>query len=218
MNPGTVLAETRVREIRRAARELLASCNVHLRDGHFELTGGRHSSEYFNPHAIFEMPTVVWQLVHLLLDLMSSDLRQQIEVVSGPYSGGAHLAFCLAGLLDGDRKLTEKSVKCAPLHKTNGWYELKSHYQKLVRGKRVLLVDDVRRLGQTLSFCAEQIESAGGELVATAVFLQKDGVAIVDPLVRKNHAPHFFLDEFSATEHDSGQCPLCEQGITITQF
>jgi orotate phosphoribosyltransferase len=80
-------------------------------------------------------------------------------------------------------------------------------------GKNVLIVDDVRNTGQTLSRCATIVRSAGGEVIATAELYDRME-ATTDA-----GAPNFALAEYKAPENYSADaCPMCKAGLPITKF
>jgi orotate phosphoribosyltransferase len=86
-------------------------------------------------------------------------------------------------------------------------------YQRLVKGHRVLLVDDVRNTGQTLARCAALIRESGGTVLATAQIYDRME-AIVDAGV-----PNVALAEYKAPEnHPADACPLCAAGVPVSTF
>ncbi len=88
-------------------------------------------------------------------------------MVTGPATGGALLAHTIAGLLDSRRSLTHPPCSFAPIHYDASGYTLRPFYARELKGKRVLLADDVRNTGQTLARCAALVQEAGGSLLAT---------------------------------------------------
>ena len=77
----------------------------------------------------------------------------------------------------------------------------------------MLLVDDVRNTGHTLSQCAAAVRAAGGVLLATAEIYDRLE-AIVDLDV-----PNIALAEYKAPEnYPVGACPLCAAGTPVDYF
>src|SRR5690606_23874277 len=109
----------------------------------------------------------IWRLAQDLLDVLPGELIARTEVVAGPATGGALLAHTLAGLLDGRRALTHPPCSFAPFTTVDGSLSLKRFYAELMKGRRVLLADDVRNTGKTLEGCAALVREAGGEVIAT---------------------------------------------------
>src|SRR5260221_10513719 len=155
-------------ELREKALKDLQQSGVLMIDGHFDYGNEYHGRVYLNPHQLFRHPSTIWRFAQDLLDVMPSDLVQRAEVVAGPVTGGALLAHTIAGLLDSRRSLTHPPGSFAPIHYDAAGYALRPFYARELKDKRVLLADDVRNTGQTMSRCAALAKEAGGLLVATA--------------------------------------------------
>jgi orotate phosphoribosyltransferase len=204
---------SRREENREKALKELQQLEVLLLDGHFDYGNGFHGRVYINPHALFRHPSTIWRFAQDLLDLLPTELLQATEVVAGPATGGALLAHTLAGLLDSRRSLTHPPSAFAPLHNDRDGLTLRRFYSRAIRGKRVLLADDVRNTGQTLARCAELVKEAGGTVVAT--------VQIYDRLESQHDigVPNFALAEYKAPDNfNAADCPLCEAKVPITRF
>src|SRR5579862_3067573 len=131
-------------EIRDKALKDLQQAGILMLDGHFDYGNGYHGRVYLNPHQLFRHPSTIWRFAQDLIDLMPSDLVQRTEVVAGPATGGALLAHTIAGLLDSRRSLTHPPCLFAPFsNEPDGPFSLRDFYRAEVKGRRVLLVDDV---------------------------------------------------------------------------
>lgn len=200
-------------DIREKALKDLRSAEVLMENGHFDYGNGYHGPVYVNPHALFRQPSTIWRFAQDLLDLLPGDLLQRIEVVAGPATGGALLAHTIAGLLDSRRSLTHPPCSFAPFNVDATGVSLRDFYKRDLKGKRVLLADDVRNTGETLAKCAALVMSAGAEVVATVQIYDRME-AIVELGV-----PNIALAEFKAPDNfKAADCPLCKAGIPITRF
>src|SRR5438874_5298628 len=161
-----ILMDKRV-ELREKALKDLQASEVLMIDGHFDYDNGFHGRVYLNPHQLFRHPSTIWRFAQDLIDLLPSELVQRTEVVAGPATGGALLAHTLAGLLDSRRSLTHPPCSFAPFNNDAAGYALRTLYRNEIKGKRVLLADDVRNTGQTFAKCAALVQEAGGTGVAT---------------------------------------------------
>ena len=200
-------------ENREKALKELQQLEVLMLDGHFDYGTGFHGRVYINPHALFRHPSTIWRFAQDLLDVLPGESLQATEVVVGPATGGALLAHTLAGLLDSRRSLTHPPASFAPVHNHGSDFVLRPFYAREIKGKRVLLADDVRNTGQTLARCAELVTEAGGTVIAT--------IQIYDRLESQIAlgVPNFALAEYRAPENfNAADCPLCEARVPITRF
>jgi orotate phosphoribosyltransferase len=201
-------------ELREKALKDLQESEVLMLDGHFDYGNGYHGRVYLNAHQLFRHPSTIWRFAQDLIDVMPSELVQRTEVVVGPVTGGALLAHTIAGLLDSGRSLTHPPCSFAPFtYDTAGGFTLRAFYRRELKGKRVLLADDVRNTGETFSKCAALVKEAGGTVVATVEIYDRCE-AIVDLGV-----PNVALAEYRAPENFKAvDCPLCKAGAPITRF
>lgn len=214
MNQSGTSPVNRREEIREKALRDLQGLEVLMLDGHFDYGNGYHGRVYLNPHQLFRHPSAIWRLVQDLLELVPSSIVAQTDVVAGPVTGGALLAHTIAGLLDSRRSLTHPPCSFAPFHVSgSGGHTLRSFYRNGIRGRRVLLADDIRNTGQTFGRCASLVREAGGIVIATVQIYDRFE-SMVDLGV-----PNFALAEYRAPEnYPADQCPLCQAGTPITAF
>jgi orotate phosphoribosyltransferase len=201
-------------EIREKALRDLQEYEVLMLNGHFDFGNGVHGRVYLNPHQLFRYPSTIWRFAQDLLDIIPASILDSSDVVAGPITGGALLAHTMAGLLDSRRDLRRPATSFAPFTiGADRTHRLSRFYQKQVKGKRVLLADDIRNTGQTFARCASLVTEAGGEVVATC--------EIYDRLEAKSDAavPNFALAEYRDTEnYPASDCPLCKAGLPVTSF
>src|SRR5688500_17289905 len=150
-------------ELREKALQDLQQYHVLMINGHFDFGNGYHGRVYLNPHQLFRYPSTIWRFAQDLLDVLPASLVGSTDVVAGPVTGGALLAHTMAGLLDSRREITGPPTLFAPFSADPGCgHTLSRFYQRQVAGRRVLLVDDVRNTGQTLTRCAALVKACGG--------------------------------------------------------
>lgn len=201
-------------DIRNKALKELQEFEVLMIQGHFDYGNGYHGRVYLNPHQLFRHPSTIWRFAQDLIDVLPGDLVQCTEVVAGPATGGALLAHTVAGLLDSRRALTHPPCSFAPFtHDAGGGLTLRPFYRASLKGKRVLLVDDVRNTGETFARAAALARDAGATVLATA--------EIYDRLeaIKDLGVPNVSLAEYKAPENYTvTECPLCRDGTPITRF
>ena len=204
----------RQEDIRAKALADLQRYEVLMLNGHFDFGNGYHGTLYLNPHQLFRYPSTIWRFAQDLLDVLPASVLDATEVVAGPVMGGALLGHTIAGLLDSRRELTRPPMMFAPfIDDGDGGEALSRFYREQIRGRKVLLVDDVRNTGQTFARCAAIVKDAGGEVIATAEIC--DRLETLVDLGVPNHA----LAEYKAPENfKADACPLCRSGIPIAAF
>src|SRR5437588_1249656 len=106
--------------------------------GHFVLSSGRHSDEYWEKFRLLEWPRVTEQLCQTIVERYR---EQRIAAVIGPTTGGALLAQEVA------RQLGTRCLLAEPV--AGGGRELRRGFV-LKERERVLIVDDVLTTGLSL--------------------------------------------------------------------
>jgi orotate phosphoribosyltransferase len=201
-------------DIRATALADLQRYEVLMLNGHFDFGNGYHGTLYLNPHQLFRYPSTIWRFAQDLLDVLPASLLDRTEVVAGPVMGGALLAHTIAGLLDSRRELTRPPTVFAPFTvDADCGQVMRRFYLEQVRGKKVLLVDDVRNTGQTFARCAALLRDGGGEVVATAEIYDRLE-SVIDLGV-----PNYALAEYKAPDnYPATECPLCRSGVPVAAF
>lgn len=199
-------------QVRARALEDLRRFEV-VMDGHFDYGNGFHGKLYLNPHQLFQWPSTIWRVAQDLIDVMPVDFSDQAEVVAGPTTGGALLAHTVAGLLDGRRPMSHPPYSFAPFSDDRGQPVLSPFYAARMKGRRVLIVDDVRNTGTTLKQCAELVRRAGGTVIGTIVIIDRGETPV------RLDVPNVSLVEYNAPpNYPAASCPMCAAHVPITSF
>jgi len=182
-------------------------------EGHFDYGNGFHGKLYLNPHQLFQWPSTIWRVAQDLIDVMPSEFVEQAEIVAGPATGGALLAHTVAGLLDSRRPMTHPSYSFAPFGDHHGRAALSPFYAARMKGKRVLVADDVRNTGTTLKQCADLVARAGGTVIGTMQIIDRCEATV------NLGVPNVSLVEYKAPpNYPAAQCPLCAAHVPIATF
>ena len=199
-------------EVRARAFEDLRRHEV-VMEGHFDYGNGFHGRLYLNPHQLFQYPSTIWRVAQDLIDVMPADLIEKTDIVAGPATGGALLAHTMAGLLDGRRPMTHPSYLFAPFGDAEGEPVLSPFYASRMKGKRVLIVDDVRNTGTTFKLCADLVAAAGGTVIGTMQIVDRCEACV------SVNAPNVSLIEYKAPpNYPEASCPMCLAGVPVTAF
>jgi orotate phosphoribosyltransferase len=170
-------------------------------NGHFVLSSGRHSNEYWEKFRLLEWPRVTEQLCS---QITSRYKQIGIEAVIGPTTGGALLAQEVARQLD---------VRCLLAEPTSvGGRELRRGFV-LHTSERVLIVDDVLTTGLSLRETLNAIEQFQPEIVGIEVLIDRSGGDAIAQFGVSCHA----LLTVSAQTYYSEDCPMCNMGVPIVK-
>ena len=206
------IANARHDQVRARALDDMRRFEV-VMSGHFDYGNGFHGRLYLNAHQLFQWPSTIWRVAQDLIDVMPADFVEQAEVVAGPATGGALLAHTVAGLLDGRRAMTHPPYSFAPFSDDHGKAALSPFYAARMKGKRVLIVDDVRNTGTTFKQCADLVQRAGGTVIGTMQIIDRCEATVTLGV------PSVSLVEYKAPpNYPAASCPMCAAHEPITSF
>jgi orotate phosphoribosyltransferase len=119
----------------------------------------------------------------------------------------------VAGLLDSRRPMTHPPYSFAPFGHEFGKCVLSPFYAARLRGRRVLIVDDVRNTGITLRQCADLATGAGAAVIGTMQIIDRCEASVALDV------PNVSLIEYKAPpNYRAAECPLCAANVPITAF
>jgi orotate phosphoribosyltransferase len=198
-----------------ARTEALFRSSGALRDGHFLLKSGRHSSAYLEKFAVLSDPAATSELCSFWAGRYGSDGagdRPLVDLVAGPTTGGVILAF------ETGRQLGTRAIFAEEVH-TGGHprREFRRGF-RIEPGERVLLVDDILTTGGSLLAMIPAVEAAGGEIVECAVLVDRSGgtSVLASPTTGRRYAlTALWILELPTYEPGPDSCPLCAEGVPI---
>ena len=170
-------------------------------NGHFVLSSGLHSDEYWEKFRLLEWPRVTEQLC---CQITSRYKQSGIAAVIGPTTGGALLAQEVARQLDTRCLLAETAL--------DGGRELRRGFV-LHPLERVLIVDDVLTTGLSLRETLSAIERFQPEIIGIEVLIDRSGGDATSQFGVSCRA----LLRVSAHTYYSEECPMCKEGIPIVK-
>jgi orotate phosphoribosyltransferase len=139
-----------------------------LLEGHFVLTSGRHSNQYFEKFDVLRWP----QHVATLGGELAARCRTAgivADVVLGPTTLGIVLAYELGRQLGLPAAYGEKAAD------GTRFVRRPSH---LVPGQRVLIVDDILTTGGSVRECEALVASVGATVAGVAVLVDRANGAV----------------------------------------
>jgi orotate phosphoribosyltransferase len=187
-------------------RATLDSTGALLSDGHFVLNGGDHSAYYLRKDELTTRPRT--------LDFLSSPLAGRfrdanVSVVVGPAVGAISMAERVAAYIGG----IGGDVRAVWAEKRGRGFVLKRGFDRIVRGARVLVVEDVLTTGGSIRRLIACIRRAGGQVVGVAAFFDRGGLTAEALGVPRLET----LMRLDLPRHPEAACPLCEAGIPVDE-
>jgi orotate phosphoribosyltransferase len=183
-----------------------------VRDGHFVYTSGRHGSVYVNKDAIYPHTEAVCRLCHDIAMAGRQVRYPGIEAVVGPAMGGAILSQWVSRHLG--IKAGKDVLALYAERSEGGGFELRRGYDRLVTGKRALVVEDVITTGGSVKGVIEATQAAGGIVAGVACLVNRGGVTaeqIGSP------AEIVSLVDLPLESWEPGDCPLCAAGMPVDE-
>ena len=168
--------------------------------GHFLLASGLHSPVYWEKFKVLQFPNYTEQLCRMIT---THFLKEGIQVVAGPTTGGIILAFEVARQLGVRGIFAEKEGdKGRAFRRGFGIHP----------GERVLVVDDLFTTGGSICEVIEAVANQGGIVVGVGVLVDRSEQSIDFgvPLFSCHHTipPPTYMPE---------NCPLCAAQIPLVK-
>lgn len=187
--------------------EMLKKSGAVITNSHIVYTSGRHGSIYINKDALYPH-TAFSSRVGELFAQKYKDTK--IDVVAAPALGGIILSQWTAYHLS---KLKGKEVLGVYTEKTPEKNQIFTRgYDKLVKGKNVLVVEDLTTTGGSIKKVVDSINNVGGKVVAVCVMVNRDPEKVTSEVIG---APFSSLAVLKAESFAEEECALCKQNIPV---
>ena len=144
-------------------------------EGQFIGTSGRHLALYINKDSILPKTLIVAEIGEMFAELNKD---KDIDVVAAPAVAAIPFSQWTAYHLS---KITGKEVLSVFTEKTddNGQkFTAKRSYAKLVKGKNILVVEDVATTGGSVKKTIDAVVQAGGTVVQVSLMINRDPESI----------------------------------------
>ncbi len=178
-----------------------------MRQGHFELTSGRHTDHYL------QMPLAMryYREAKTLSIALSRLLRADPEIgrhlprvsIVAPATGGIPVAYGLGEAL--------RANQIYWAEKTDGRVEFRQ-FMETHENEQCIVVDDILRSGKMLRQLRDLLLAQGAKVLALAVIVHQPTVETVD----FGDLPIYSLARLQLTYwENAASCPLCRQGAPL---
>jgi len=167
-----------------------------LLEGHFQLTSGLHSPQYFQCAKVLQYPQYLVGFSEAIADNFS---KSEIDVVISPAIGGIVVGTEVGRILN---------VRTIFAERKEGKMELRRGFE-IQHNERVLVVEDVITTGSSTNEVIQIINNAGGKLAGTACIVDRSNGKV------KFNAKHFSILTMEVVSYEPADCPLCKAGIKL---
>ncbi len=182
-----------------------------LTDDHFVYTSGRHGSAYVNKDAVYPDAGLA---NGLCIDIARHFQDAEVQTVVGTEHGGIILQFATTWNL---RMQTGRQISGVYAENATAAYlaqkrfVFKRGFDRFVKGKKVLIVDDILTTGSSVEAVVRAVRETGGEVIGVAVICNRGGVT-----AEQLGVPELFaLCNVSMDSWPEEECPLCAQGVPV---
>lgn len=181
--------------------QILIDCKAML-SGHFLLSSGKHSSQYFQCARLLQYPDKAALVIESITSQLQKDIAEgtlEVDSVIGPAMGGIVVAYELGRQLKKPAFFTERD--------DTGKMALRRGFE-IKKGEKIVIAEDVVTTGKSTLETAKQIQDMGGIVVAA--------ICIVDRSSEDENAP-FPWPLYAALRQpavlwDADNCDLCKEG------
>lgn len=192
------------------AWRVLKDVGAVITDSHIVYTSGKHGSAYINKDALYphtsKTSTLCDQIAQKFMD-------ENVQVVVAPAVGAIILSHLTAHHLTRYTPGKSGQVLAVYADKADGnEFVIKRGYDKLVRDKRVLVVEDILNTGGSAKRVVEAVRRVDGKVIGLGVLCNRGGVEAKDvgDVPRLEALINIDLKTWSEEE-----CPLCKSGVPI---
>lgn len=187
--------------------EILKDIKAIVSNSHFVYTSGKHGSVYVRKDMLYPNTQKTSQVCRLFAKKFKD---KDIDVVVGPSIGGIILSQWTAYHLT---QLKKKEILGIFTEKDeNGNQIFKRDYDKLVKNKNVLIVEDLTTTGVSVKKVISSVRKAGGKIIGVCVMVNRDPKSVTSKTIG---APLSSLGILEAKSYDEDKCPLCKSKIPI---
>jgi len=167
-----------------------------LLNGHFLLTSGRHSSQYFQCAQVLQYTDYNEIICRKIADHF---INTEIDVVISPAIGGIIVGQEVARLLGKKSIFAEREDKTLTLRR--GF--------QIEEGKKYLVCEDVVTTGGSVFEVMDIVRNNGGIVAGVGYIVDRSNNKV------QFNVPQFSTLQLEVVSYNPEECPLCKQNIPV---
>ncbi|OGG31503.1 hypothetical protein A3A63_03185 [Candidatus Gottesmanbacteria bacterium RIFCSPLOWO2_01_FULL_46_9] len=186
---------------------ILKSVGAIITDSHIVYTSGKHGSVYINKDALYPHTELASRVGEMFAE---KNKALPVDVVVAPALGGIILSQWTAYHLS---KIKGKEIFGIYTEKDAEKNQVFTRgYDKFVKGKNVLVIEDLTTTGGSVLKVVNSVKAAGGKVAAVSVMVNRNPEMVNEAMMG---APFNALGVLKAEAFDENVCPLCKKAVPI---
>ncbi len=169
-----------------------------LLNGHFLLTSGKHSDQYFQSAKVLQYPKYTETICSLIADHFKD---KEIDTVISPAIGGIVVGQEIARQLGKRFIFAEREDKKLKLRRG---FEISEN-------EKVLVCEDVVTTGGSVLEVMDIVKSSGAEVVGVGMIVDRSNGKVDFGVPQKSTL------QLEVVTYESEDCPLCKKGIPLVK-
>jgi orotate phosphoribosyltransferase len=187
--------------------DIMKGVGAIITDSHIVYTSGKHGSAYVNKDVLYPHTDLTSKVCRMFAEKYKDE---DIDIVVAPALGGIVLSQWVAHHLSA---IKGKEILGVYAEKdTDKNLILTRGYDKLVKGKNILVVEDITNTGGSTKKVIDTVKSAGGNVVAACVMVNRKPKEVNSEMMG---VPFSALGIFEAGTYEEADCPLCKANVPI---
>jgi orotate phosphoribosyltransferase len=171
-----------------------------LLEGHFQLTSGLHSPQYFQCAKVLQFPEFATMLCG---EIAAHFQEKKVDVVIAP---------ALGGIVVGQEVGRQLNVRTMFAERKEGTMQLRRGFE-IRPGERVLVCEDVVTTGGSVREVIDIVKSMGGIVAGVGYVVDRSGGRTRFEM--NDGALQFALLYMDVVTYDPAKCPLCKEGSQV---
>ncbi len=174
-----------------------------IKKGHFVLASGRHAKTRIEKVLLYPYTKKVDQLCWEIAEYFSRDYPC---IVIAPATGGIILSHCVA---DHMSRMASRTVLSLYAEKTKGenGFTINPGYREFIKGKDVLVLEDILTTGGSVKKVIRQVRRWGGKVIGVGALWNRGGITAKD----LGDVPKLFsLVNVTLETFTRGKCQKCK--------
>ncbi len=173
-----------------------------LLEGHFQLTSGLHSPNYFQCARVLQYP----QHAEQLCGVIASRFRHaRLDAVVAP---------ALGGIVVGQEVGRQLGVRSMFTERKDGLMRLRRGFE-IRQGERIVVCEDVVTTGGSVTEVIAIVRSLGGTVAGVGCIVDRSGGNVTFDV--DEGGQYVAALSMEVVTYKPEDCPLCKQGIPVTK-